>query len=155
MLQLLWVIPALPFAGSLMLALAGFRLPRRATAVIGAGSIGLSAAVSFWVAVGFIRIPPPGHMYTQTLWSWWEVAGFHPAVALYLDALALVFMLVITFVGFLIHLYSTEFMIDDEGYSRFFTYMNLFVGSMLTLVLADNLVLLYLGWKGWVSAATF
>ncbi len=57
-------------------------------------------------------------------------------------------MLVVTVVGFLIHLYSTEYMADDEGYSRFFAYMNLFVGSMLILVLADNLLLLYLGWEG-------
>jgi len=148
MLQLLWVVPALPFAGFVILALAGRRLPRPVIAAVGAGSIGLSAAAAFWVAAAFIEVPPPGHAYAQILWVWWEVAGFHPAVALYLDALALVFMLVITFVGFLIHLYSTQFMIDDEGYSRFFTYMNLFVGSMLTLVLADNLVLLYLGWEG-------
>ena len=57
-------------------------------------------------------------------------------------------VLVITVVGFLIHLYSAEFMLEEEGYSRFFAYMNLFVGAMLTLVLADNLVLLYLGWEG-------
>ena len=65
-----------------------------------------------------------------------------------LDALSLVMILIVTVVGFLIHLYSTEYMIDDEGYSRFFAYMNLFVGSMLVLVLADNLLLLYLGWEG-------
>ena len=76
------------------------------------------------------------------------VGGFRASVTFYLDALSLVMMLVVTFVGFLIHLYSAEFMAEDEGYSRFFAYMNLFVGSMLTLVLADNLLLLYLGWEG-------
>jgi len=148
MLQLLWLIPTLPFAGFLILVLAGSRLRRFAVAAIGAGSIGAAAALTLWLAAGFIEAPPPGSAYTQTLWLWWEVAGFQPAVALYLDALSLVFMLVITFVGFLIHLYSTEFMIDEEGYRRFFAYMNLFVGSMLLLVLADGLVLLYLGWEG-------
>jgi len=69
-------------------------------------------------------------------------------IGLYLDALSLVMTLVVTFVGFLIHLYSAEFMEEDEGFSRFFAYMNLFVGAMLTLVLADNLLLLYLGWEG-------
>ena len=64
------------------------------------------------------------------------------------DALSLVMMLVITVVGFLIHLYSTAYMDGDDGYSRFFAYMNLFMGSMLVLVLADNLLLLYLGWEG-------
>jgi NADH-quinone oxidoreductase subunit L len=69
-------------------------------------------------------------------------------VDLDLDALSLVMTLVVTVVGFLIHLYSTEYMADDEGFSRFFAYMNLFVASMLVLVLADNLLLLYLGWEG-------
>ena len=68
--------------------------------------------------------------------------------AFYLDALSLVMVLVVTFVGFLIHIYSAEFMIEDEGYSRFFGYMNLFVASMITLLLADNLLLLFLGWEG-------
>ena len=62
--------------------------------------------------------------------------------------MTVIFILVITFVGFLIHLYSTEFMEHDEGFTRFFMYMNLFVASMLVLVLADNLLLLYLGWEG-------
>jgi NADH-quinone oxidoreductase subunit L len=148
MLELLWLIPALPFAGFVMLALTGKRLPRRAVAVVGAGSVGLSAVAMVLVGIEFLRTPPPNHVYSQTIWIWLSVGSFKPAIAFYLDALSLVMIFVITFVGFLIHLYSTEFMIDDEGYSRFFAYMNLFVGSMLTLVLADNLLLLYLGWEG-------
>ena len=77
-----------------------------------------------------------------------EVAGLKTGISLSLDPLSLIMMLVITSVGFLIHLYSVEYMREEEGYSRFFAYMNLFVGSMLTLVLADNLLLLYLGWEG-------
>ena len=84
----------------------------------------------------------------QVLWKWIDVAGLNPSFAFHLDALSLVFIFVITFVGFLIHLYSIEFMADDEGFSRFFAYLNLFVCSMLILVLADNLVLMYLGWEG-------
>ena len=148
MLQLLWVIPALPFTGFLLLALVGARLSRRVIAFIGAGAVGLSAAVSGLVAIGFMSAHPVGNTYTQTLWIWLDIAGFRPSVAFYLDALSLVMILVITFVSFLIHLYSTGFMIEEEGYSRFFAQMNLFVGSMLTLVLADNLLLLYLGWEG-------
>jgi NADH-quinone oxidoreductase subunit L len=86
--------------------------------------------------------------YTQVLWTWIDVAGFEPQIAFYLDALSLVMILVVTFVGFLIHIYSAEFMIEDEGFSRFFGYMNLFVASMITLLLANNLLLLYLGWEG-------
>jgi NADH-quinone oxidoreductase subunit L len=148
MLELLWLIPALPFAGFVALAIAGGRLSRPAVAVVGAGSVGLSAVVMLLVAIEFLGTPPPGHVYSQTIWIWLSIGSFTPAIAFYLDALSLVMIFVITFVGFLIHLYSTEFMIDDEGYSRFFAFMNLFVGSMLTLVLADNLLLLYLGWEG-------
>ena len=77
-----------------------------------------------------------------------SVGGFRAGDRLLPRRALAVMMLVVTFVGFLIHLYSAEFMTDDEGYSRFFAYMNLFVASMLTLVLADNLLLLYLGWEG-------
>jgi NADH-quinone oxidoreductase subunit L len=148
MLELLWLIPALPFAGFLALALAGSRLSRIGAAVIGVGSVCASAILATLIGVRFISSPSTGHAYSQTLWTWISIGGFTPTITLYLDALSLVMVLVITVVGFLIHLYSAEFMIAEEGYSRFFAYMNLFVGSMLTLVLADNLLLLYLGWEG-------
>ncbi|NJD68433.1 MAG: NADH-quinone oxidoreductase subunit L, partial [candidate division NC10 bacterium] len=107
-----------------------------------------SALEAILVAIRFLLLPPPGGAFAQSLWIWMDVGGFASRIGLYLDPLSLVMTLVITFVSVLIHLYSSEFMIDDEGYSRFFAYMNLFVGSMLTLVLADNLLLLYLGWEG-------
>ena len=148
MLNLLWLIPALPFAGFLVLTMAGKGLPKPVAAIIGAGSVGLSAVLTLLIGSGFLLSPPQDHVYTQTLWTWMQVGNFSPSVSFTLDALSLVMIFVITFVGFIIHLYATEFMQDDEGYSRFFAYMNLFVGSMLTLVLADNLLLLYLGWEG-------
>jgi len=148
MFELLWLIPTLPFCGFAILTMAGSRLPRSTTAWIGAGSIGASAILTLLVAIAFLASPPPGRAFTQTLWIWLDAGAFSPRIAFYLDALALVMMFVITCVGFLIHLYSTEFMLAEEGYGRFFAYMNLFIGSMLTLVLADNLLLLYLGWEG-------
>ena len=148
MLELLWLIPALPCAGFIALVATGHSLSRRGVAFIGVGSVGLAALVTVLVGIRFLASPPPGASYSQNLWSWMRVSDLAPQVALHLDALSLVMMLVITVVGFLIHLYSSEFMIDDEGYSRFFAYMNLFVTSMLMLVLADNLLLLYLGWEG-------
>jgi NADH-quinone oxidoreductase subunit L len=148
MLELLGLIPTLPFAGFLWLAVIGGRMSRHAVAVIGVGSVGVSALVSILLALSFISAPPPGYAYSQTLWQWMAVAGFTPKIAFYLDALSLVMVLVVTCVGALIHLYASEFMRDEEGYSRFFAYMNLFVAMMLTLVLADNLLLLYLGWEG-------
>src|SRR5215510_14052747 len=147
-MRLLWLIPALPLASAAVLALFGSRLSRRAAATLGVGSIGLSALVTIMVALDFWSSPPANNSYTQVLWTWINVAGFEPQIGFYLDALSLVMVLVVTFVGFLIHIYSAEFMIEDEGYSRFFAYMNLFVASMLTLLLGDNLLLLYLGWEG-------
>ena len=145
---LLWLIVAMPMASALVLAVLGSRLSRRVVAAWGVGSIGVSAAISMLVAADFVLFPPAGHSYTEFLWTWIDVAGFQPNIGFYLDALSLVMILVVTFVGFWIHLYSAEFMMHDEGYSRFFAYMNLFVASMLTLLLADNLLLLYLGWEG-------
>jgi NADH-quinone oxidoreductase subunit L len=144
----MWLIPALPFASALLLVLFGSRFSRRAAAAVGVGSIGLSALVTTLVAASFLSAPPAGNSYMQVLWTWINVAGFEPQIGLYLDALSLVMVLVVTFVGFLIHIYSAEFMIEDEGYSRFFAYMNLFVASMITLLLANNLLLLLLGWEG-------
>jgi len=144
--ELLFLIPALPFTGFLILALAGRRLSKATIALAGAGSVGLSALLTLIMAIEFIA--SQGTAFTQTLWTWMKVGNFSAGISFTLDALSLVMIFVITFVGFLIHLYSAEFMQNDEGYSRFFAYMNLFVGSMLTLVLADNLLLLYLGWEG-------
>jgi NADH-quinone oxidoreductase subunit L len=143
-----WLIPALPAAGFVALALFGGRLGRRSTAVIGAGSVGLSAIATLAVAACFLRHPPPDGTRFEHLWTWIRVGDFEVGFNLALDALSLVMIFVVTFVGFLIHLYSTEYMADDDGYSRFFAYMNLFVAFMLMLVLADNLFLLYLGWEG-------
>ena len=146
--DLLWLIPGLPFAGAVILILTGTRLPRKFVPWIGAGSVGLSALITLFVGFDFLTASPTVQSFQQVLWNWVDVAGFSAGIAFHLDALSLVFIFVITFVGFLIHLYSSEFMIDDEGYARFFTYLNLFVGSMLILVLADNLLLLYFGWEG-------
>jgi NADH-quinone oxidoreductase subunit L len=148
MKTLLALIPLLPLLGFLALAVFGGRIPRRMVALIGAGSVGISALLTIITGLSFIFSPLPGNVLEVTLWEWLNTGGFSASVAFRLDALSLVFIFVITFVGFLIHLYSVEFMEDDEGYSRFFAYMNLFVSSMLILVLADNLLLLYLGWEG-------
>ena len=148
MFNILWIVPALPFAGFLILAFGGKKLPKQIIALIGAGSIGLSAIFTIIIGIVFISSPPPEYLFNLKLWTWFSVSGFSPEISFHLDALTIVFMFVITFVGFLIHLYSVEFMHDEEGYSRFFAYMNLFVGSMLTLVMAQNLLLLYLGWEG-------
>ena len=148
MAALLWPIPVLPLAGFVVLAILGRTMPRRLVAMIGAGSVGVSAVLAVILAVHFLGSTPPDGAVTATFWTWFEAGGLKPAIALRLDALSLVFTLVVTFVGFFIHLYSTSFMAGDDGYGRFFAYMNLFVGSMLLLVLASNFLVLYLGWEG-------
>jgi NADH-quinone oxidoreductase subunit L len=148
MFQLLWLVAAIPFASAALLALVGSRLSRRMVAISGAGSIGLAAVLTLLIGSEFLISPPAGHAYVQHLWMWMSSGGFQPEIAFYLDPVALLMLLVVTFVGFLIHLYSVEYMRDDPGYARFFAYMNLFVASMITLVLANNLLLLYLGWEG-------
>ncbi len=148
MYNLLWLVPTLPFIGFLILALFGKRLGKRVASFIGVGSVGLSALITLLIGFAFLNDPPQGYVFTQKLWTWITVDTFNVNIALHLDALSLVFIFVITFVGFFIHLYSTEYMDGDAGYSRFFAYMNLFVGAMLMLVLGDSLLLLYLGWEG-------
>ncbi|HET7586929.1 MAG TPA: NADH-quinone oxidoreductase subunit L [Gammaproteobacteria bacterium] len=148
MLQYAWLVPALPLTGFLVLALTASRLPKMVAGTIGTASVGLSmlAVLAIWVQVGFSPLPTGG--YTLVLWQWMNVGGFTPTISLYVDHLALIMMSVVTFVSFLIHLYSHEYMEDDASYSRFFAYMNLFVGSMLILVMAANLLFFYVGWEG-------
>lgn len=148
MANLLLLIPAFPLAGFLILALAGRRMPAIWVAIIGAGSVSLSAIAMIITGINFLYTPPANGHYALTLWTWMDVGGFNPKITLYLDALSLVFVFVITFIGALIHIYSVAFMASDKDYARFFACMNLFVFSMLLLVLADNLLLLYLGWEG-------
>ncbi|HTU33358.1 MAG TPA: NADH-quinone oxidoreductase subunit L [Candidatus Acidoferrum sp.] len=148
MLHLLWLVPAFPLAGFVVLALFGRRMTHSAAAAIGVCSVGLSALISILIMASFLTSTPSGGFYDQHLWSWISIGDLHPQIGLYLDALSLIMMLVVTFVSFLIHLYSAEFMEGDEGYSRFFAYMNLFVASMVILLLGDNLLLLFVGWEG-------
>ncbi len=148
MLELLFLVPVIPFASFIWLAIVGPRTSRNAVAAVGVGSIAACTIISLLITGAYLASPPAGGAFTQVLWTWISVDGFTPQIAFYLDALSLIMMLVVSFVSFVIHLYSAEFMLEGEGYSRFFAYMNLFVASMITLLLANNLLLLYLGWEG-------
>ena len=146
MQDLIWLLPTYPVLSFLILVLTAGRLPKNIVAIIGAGSVGLSFLTAAIIATQFLS---SGEDYfIREVWTWMAVGNFSPGFNFYLDGLSLVMMLVITGVGFLIHLYATGYMADDPSYSRFFSYMNLFVAAMLMLVLGDNLVVLYLGWEG-------
>src|SRR5512141_2001310 len=118
MLNYLFLIPALPFAGFLVLVLLGRRLSRGTVAAVGAGSVGISALLAIVMAVEFLGTRPLKDPFVQTLWTWIPVDGLSAGVSFLLDPLSLLMVLVITVVAFLIHLYSVEFMSGDEGYSR-------------------------------------
>ena len=137
-----------PLIGFLILAFARGRISENAAAVVGVGSVGISALTTLIAGWQFLHLPAEGGAYTQVLWQWMTVGDFAPRFALRLDALSLTMLGVITGVGFLIHLFASWYMRGDEGYARFFSYMNLFVASMLFLVLGDNLLFLYFGWEG-------
>ena len=148
MQQYLFLIPAFPLAGFLVLSLAGKGLSRSVIAWIGAGSVAVAALITILTGFRFLQSPPVSGIYEQLLWQWFHVGKLSVSFSLRIDALSLVFIFIITFIGALIHIYSAAFMRHDRDYARFFASMNLFIFSMLILVMADNLVLLYLGWEG-------
>ncbi|WP_110647853.1 NADH-quinone oxidoreductase subunit L [Salinicola peritrichatus] len=135
-----------PLLGSLILALSFGRLSERASATVGVAAIGLAALCALWVGIDFYDHGKAAQ--TLTLWHWIAVGDFQPTVGLMLDGLSLTLLGVITGVGFFIHLFAAWYMRGEEGVTRFFCYMNLFVFSMVLLVLGDNLLLLYFGWEG-------
>ena len=143
----LWLLIALPLLGATVLLLGGRRTNRwgpyfAVLMVVGA------AAYAVALLVGMLGLPADGRAVGQTLFEWVFVGGFTAPVALQLDQLSIVFVLLITIVGALIHIYSLGYMEHDPDRRKFFGYLNLFVAAMLLLVLADNYLLLYVGWEG-------
>ena len=151
---LLWLIPLAPLLGSLVLTLGYRALGRRVAAVVGVGAVGIAALAAAILAAqlftsGSGPVPGAAEAWLESRTAvWLAVDRLSVSFGLRLDALSLVMVLVISGVGFLIHLYSTVYMAGDESFTRFFAYMNLFMAAMLVLVLADDLLLLYLGWEG-------
>ncbi|MGQ0530140.1 MAG: NADH-quinone oxidoreductase subunit L [Panacagrimonas sp.] len=148
MFDLLFLVFLFPLAGFVTLAFASGRLPELPAAIVGVGSIGGAFLVTILCGVQFLNSPPEGGAYTQVLWQWMSTGNLDVRFALRLDGLSLAMMGVITGVGFFIHLFASWYMRGDDSYGRFLSYMNLFVASMLFLVLGDNLLFLYFGWEG-------
>ncbi len=146
--QLLPLAFLFPLLGYVLLAFSRGRWSENLAATVGVGSMALSALVAMLVAYGFLTNTPEAGSELQVLWTWMQIGSFAPRIALHLDGLSLTMLCVVSGVGFLIHLFASWYMRGEEGYSRFFAYMNLFVASMLFLVLADNLLFLYFGWEG-------
>ncbi|MGG4626054.1 NADH-quinone oxidoreductase subunit L [Serratia odorifera] len=148
-MNLLYLTILLPLIGFLLLAFSRGRWSENASATVGVGSIGLAALVTVYVAMDFLSQKAAGMpLFEQHLWTWMAVDNFNIGVTLVLDGLSLTMLSVVTGVGFFIHMFASWYMRGEEGYSRFFAYTNLFIASMVVLVLADNLLLMYLGWEG-------
>ena len=143
-LALILLFPALGVMFNLFF---GARSGRGAVNVVGPGVMFVAFGVATWAFLTLLRMPPGGALVTH-LWGWIEAGPFHADLGLRVDALSGVMVMIVTGVGALIHLYSVGYMAHDEDFARFFTYMNLFALSMLILVLADNLLMMFIGWEG-------
>ena len=146
-MEFIWLIPALPLAGAVVLLLAGSRLRG-----IAGGFASLLVGASFIAGVLVFRtllgLPEEGRHVAVHVFDWIDVGSFDAPVELRVDPLSMVMVLMVTGVSFLIHVYSMDYMHGDPRYPRYFAYLNLFVAAMLTLVLANNFVLMFVGWEG-------
>src|SRR5882672_48539 len=141
----LWLIPLLPLAGAAVNGVFGRRLSKTAITSIALAFCGAAFLLALKVALGFSSSEAP---YSFDLAHWIRAGDFQADFSFYLDQLSLVMLLVVTGVGFLIHIYSVGYMAEDDGYYRFMSYLNLFMFFMLTLVLAKNYLLMFIGWEG-------
>jgi NADH-quinone oxidoreductase subunit L len=141
----LWLLPLVPFAGFLVNGLIGRRLPKAFVTAIAliATLIPFLQVANIWFHFGSLQLP-----YVENLGTWIWTGSFHADFALQLDQLTMIMLLVVTGVGFLIHIYSAGYMAHEDGYWRFFAYLNLFMFFMLTLVLSENFLLMFVGWEG-------
>src|SRR5271156_5542924 len=143
-LALILLFPALGVVFNLFF---GARSGRAAVNIVGPGVMFVAFGVATWAFLKVLAMPSGGALAVH-LWGWIEGGHFHAELGLRLDALSGVMVMIVTGVGALIHLYSVGYMAHDEDFARFFTYMNLFALSMLILILADNLLMMFVGWEG-------
>jgi NADH-quinone oxidoreductase subunit L len=145
--SVLWLIIALPALGAAVMLLGGRRTDRFGH-VLGVATVGLSFVLGLICFVTLLGRGSGDRQVQQHLWTWFTAGHYHVEMNLLYDQLSALFVLLITGVGGIIHLYSVGYMAHDERRRRFFAYLNLFVAAMLTLVLAGDYILLFLGWEG-------
>jgi NADH-quinone oxidoreductase subunit L len=148
MSQYLWLIPALPLFGAMVNLVIGRRLPRAISSWLAVLTVAASFVASVLAFFNLTALPAQERVIHETLYNWIGVGGFSVNIAFWLDPLSAIMILVVTGVGLLIHIYAVGYMEHDPDYARFFMAMNLFVFAMLMLVLADNYLLMFLGWEG-------
>src|ERR1700722_15681546 len=146
------LIVLLPLIGATINFLAGAWLQKtfgkQAISLVGCGVVILAFLLAVRAFHGMIGLPPENRFMLDDLWKWFDVGGLNLDIAFWLDPLSMIMTLIITGVGGLIHIYSTGYMHDDDGYWRFFGWLNLFTFAMLVLVLGDNMWLMFVGWEG-------
>ena len=147
MLRSVWIVPTLPLAGAAINLVAGKRLGRWA-GVLASGLMVVAFALGLAILADLLELHGEERLVVRHLWDWISVGSFRVAADLRVDPLSVTMMLVVTGVGAVIHVYSIGYMDGDPRFGRFFSYMNLFCFFMLTLVLAQNFLLLYVGWEG-------
>jgi len=152
MVNLLWLVPTFPLVGFLILVFFGKRIGDPLAGWLATFMVGASFVTSLVVFSGLVKLP--NDTFQQVLFSWVPAGDFHVDFGFYLDPLSMALLLVITGIGGLIHLYAVGYMRGDPRYHQFFVYFNLFVFSMLILVMGDNLLLTFLGWEG-VGACSY
>jgi NADH-quinone oxidoreductase subunit L len=141
----LWLIPLLPLIGAAINGLLGKKFSRQTVVAVALSFCGAAFLMALYVAARFGALVTP---HVETVAPWIRVGGFQVDFAFFLDPLSLVMLLVVTGVGFLIHVYSVGYMWEEGGFYRFFCYLNLFMFFMLTLVLASSYLLMFIGWEG-------
>src|SRR5437764_9250423 len=141
----LWLIPVFPLIGFLLNGILGRRFPKAAINAFAMGSVLLSLA---WVVKTLLGLGALEHAYVEPYFTWIQSGTFKVGCDFSVDRLTAVMLLVVTGVGSLIHIYATGYMAHEEGYYRFFAFLNLFMFFMLILVLAANYLLLFVGWEG-------
>ncbi|MFQ5817050.1 MAG: NADH-quinone oxidoreductase subunit L [Terriglobia bacterium] len=148
-LDWVWLVPLLPLASAVLMLLVGSRLPRAVISWLCCGTVGLSFLVSLGIFRQLVALPPGERFYdTGALFTWLPLAELHVGWGYLVDPLSAVMILVVSGVGFLIHVYSVGYMAHEGGYYRYFGYLNLFMFMMLTLVLANNFLMMFIGWEG-------
>lgn len=149
MIQYIYLTVLLPFAGFLFNGIFGSRIKNeKVIGIIGSSTIGLSFLVALGAFIQTLGLPEEARKTIVPLFTWMNVGSLNVGVSYQVDQLSLVMSLIVTGIGFLIHVYSIGYMHGDKGFWRFFAYLNLFIFAMMNLVLGDNFVLLFLGWEG-------
>ncbi|MFA4904133.1 MAG: NADH-quinone oxidoreductase subunit L [Desulfobaccales bacterium] len=148
MMDYVWLIPLFPLIGFLINGLVGKSLPKGVVGAIGSAAVGLSFLVTVAIFLEFLKLPADARSVEKVVYTWISSGPFKVSVAYLIDPLSLIMLLVVSGVSTLIHIYSIGYMADDEGFYRYFAYLNLFVFAMLTLVSANNFLLMFVGWEG-------